>query len=862
MVTHLLLLSLCFVFSLLIFQSGFLLRRKELHMRSQCSDAKLYNSKCWMQRQYGRVVVLLVDALRYDFMVPLEDGAPPSFFRGQMPGVAKLVIRGGQIGLLLADPPTTTLQRIKALTTGTLPTFIDAGDNFAPSHIINEDNILSQARSRALNVTFMGDQTWTALYPNVFTRAHPFDSFDINDLNTVDDAVRVLLRDEFAQLPPADLVFVHLLGVDHCGHKYGPSHIQMSNTLWKMDKIIMETADALSDNDLLIVLGDHGMTTTGDHGGDSDDETHAGLLVFSPSQKFDALPGDLRQIDLVPSISLLLGLPIPFSNLGIVISSLFPKNLINQAVALNYEQMRRFANTYATANPSFDFSEILAHDSVVPMEQLSAMRRLQASLRAAWTQFDISLMRLGLLCFMEALLFTLSSRRLTLIHYVMRSGCLLLQLSLILSGSSENLAAPLLLCVLPLSAIHSVISILSHMLSLRRISCFSTLYAYICVSIHSVAFLSNSYVVYEGHVVRYLTQSVLIVSGVEKVLSNELVRKSSVAFVFSCFCSLSFDQSWDLSLLCVALLLIRSESFFHRCREEEVNCQQSIALELLTSLSPDALLWRTILATTLVFSWNIFIGRILPDTISNSLRVARALSWPMYVGLTVYHLVQLYPQTEVMQKRLQLLSIAIALVVYVCSATAAVICICAQADPRRVIHLCFVNTVCGPLFLLLGDGLQPSLVAFLVILYASLHFCNEAVIPPLFSLLIPLGFYLTGHSPTLPAIPWQAAFVGLPGNFPLRILPASLILSHICVSALLVPLVIPLRISARESLFPLVGCSAISSLFSCIAAAIHKRHLMVWKIFAPRFIFESVLFIYLLIMSNLTLLICKRLKIF
>lgn len=46
-----------------------------------------------------------------------------------------------------------------------------------------------------------------------------------------------------------------------------------------MDEIILETANELLSDDLLIVLGDHGMTSTGDHGGDSDDETHAGLLV-------------------------------------------------------------------------------------------------------------------------------------------------------------------------------------------------------------------------------------------------------------------------------------------------------------------------------------------------------------------------------------------------------------------------------------------------------------------------------------------------------------------------------------------------------------------------------------------------------
>ncbi|KJH43601.1 hypothetical protein DICVIV_10378 [Dictyocaulus viviparus] len=261
------------------------------------------------------VVIVIVDALRYDFIMPSEEKHNNSFFRGHMPSVAKLVKHGGQIGLLFADPPTTTLQRIKALTT---------------------------AKSRNLTVSFMGDGTWVSLYPNVFSRFYSFDSFDFNDLNSVDDAVRVLLREELDVKPSPDLVIAHLLGVDHCGHKYGPNHAQMSNVLRKVDKIILETANALSQDDLLIVLGDHGMTATGDHGGESNDETHAGLLVFSPSRKFSSFSEGLRQIDLVPTVSLLLGLPIPFSNLGIVIKSLFPKDVLDQAIALNYEQMRRY----------------------------------------------------------------------------------------------------------------------------------------------------------------------------------------------------------------------------------------------------------------------------------------------------------------------------------------------------------------------------------------------------------------------------------------------------------------------------------------------------------------------------------------
>ena len=44
------------------------------------------------------------------------------------------------------------------------------------------------------------------------------------------------------------------------------------------------------DNDtLLLVFGDHGMTKTGDHGGDSWDETQAGLFIYSATKSFHSL---------------------------------------------------------------------------------------------------------------------------------------------------------------------------------------------------------------------------------------------------------------------------------------------------------------------------------------------------------------------------------------------------------------------------------------------------------------------------------------------------------------------------------------------------------------------------------------------
>ena len=66
----------------------------------------------------------------------------------------------------VADPPTTTMQRLKALVTGSLPTFIDAGANFgAPELTANVDNIVDQLRRNGRRIVFMGDDTWTSLFP-------------------------------------------------------------------------------------------------------------------------------------------------------------------------------------------------------------------------------------------------------------------------------------------------------------------------------------------------------------------------------------------------------------------------------------------------------------------------------------------------------------------------------------------------------------------------------------------------------------------------------------------------------------------------------------------------------------------------
>ena len=244
----LVLLASCQIIGLLLFLKGFLLTRIVVPEHSHnCHDditgegtAPISNINHCNKPMFRKVVWILIDALRYDFMV-YEEGlnpSPPSF-RNKMPNVNKVLKekpRNAKLFRFIADPPTTTMQRLKALTTGSLPTFIDIGSNFN-SYEITEDNLIYQCKSNGRKITFMGDDTWLGLYPNLLDKAYPFPSLNVKDLHTVDNGVIEHLYHELTTVD-TQLLIAHLLGVDHCGHTYGPSHIYMGQKLRQMDDML------------------------------------------------------------------------------------------------------------------------------------------------------------------------------------------------------------------------------------------------------------------------------------------------------------------------------------------------------------------------------------------------------------------------------------------------------------------------------------------------------------------------------------------------------------------------------------------------------------------------------------------------
>lgn len=167
-----------------------------------------------------------------------------------------------------ASPPTVTLPRIKALTTGSIPVFLDAVLNIAESDtsstLLNQDSWPAQIVSKGGKIAMYGDDTWIKLFPGLFFRSEGTSSFYVTDFIEVDKNVT---RNVYVEMKRNDwdVLILHYLGLDHIGHLGGPYSPYMSSKQIEMDHIIRDIYQFIQEdqnskfNTLLIICGDHGM---------------------------------------------------------------------------------------------------------------------------------------------------------------------------------------------------------------------------------------------------------------------------------------------------------------------------------------------------------------------------------------------------------------------------------------------------------------------------------------------------------------------------------------------------------------------------------------------------------------------------
>lgn len=88
-----------------------------------------------------------------------------------------------------ATSPTITMPRVKAITTGSIPSFVDVILNFAESDttstLATQDTWLAQIKAKEFEtgkgkLVMYGDDTWLKLFPDFFERADGTSSFFVS----------------------------------------------------------------------------------------------------------------------------------------------------------------------------------------------------------------------------------------------------------------------------------------------------------------------------------------------------------------------------------------------------------------------------------------------------------------------------------------------------------------------------------------------------------------------------------------------------------------------------------------------------------------------------------------------------------
>lgn len=336
----------------------------------------------------------------------------------------------------------------------------------------------------------------------------------------------------------------------------------------------------------------------------------------------------MSQIDLVPTVSLMLGIPVPYSNLGTVISDLFgydPLRLnssLNRmhyklsALQLNAQQVQLFLRAYA--NQSNDLPQLklskLDEDFILAERQLKELFREMVSsknvsdqalaavakkyidylgavcslCRSIWSKFDLDTMTVGIVVLICAFLFNITMA-------TCETNCAQLSTVLFIAASITGLSGVAnLLQLLPsgLTLLFTIFSIAFFLMAIfvmigkHIFSCLSPCvsrfqfldtFSILLCCMHSVSLLSNSFTVYEDRSTLFIVQSLLVAILLAQISVISYPRPSVIDHTSKRRLPKEFSWTSVHIMLLVAALAgcIRFSTLFRSCREEQADCEIS-----------------------------------------------------------------------------------------------------------------------------------------------------------------------------------------------------------------------------------------------------------------------------------------------
>lgn len=288
--------------------------------------------------EFEKLILVVIDALGSEFLPIIKDGrSSQQELRRKMPFIESAIQDNRALVFKAkAATPTVTMPRIKALLSGTIPSFVDILYNLASDVSKFEDeNLLGLARASNKSIVFYGDDTWLSLFDrSTFKRSKETLSLFASDYTTVDTNVTELALPETTKATlDWDLMILHYLGLDHIGHIFGSNDAPLiDKKLIEMDNVLKTIAENMvkkDDKTLLVVCGDHGMSKEGNHGGDSYLESTTAMIFLPINKRYSSSDisqlKNIDQIDLAVTLSFLYGFSIPSSSKGVAIEGLVRK---------------------------------------------------------------------------------------------------------------------------------------------------------------------------------------------------------------------------------------------------------------------------------------------------------------------------------------------------------------------------------------------------------------------------------------------------------------------------------------------------------------------------------------------------------
>ncbi len=253
-----------------------------------------------------RVVIVLIDALRYDTSLQPE----------VMPFLNRLR-RQGAHAMMRSRPPSFSAPSWTVLLTGAWSDIND-GQPFNPPddgsvRSFTQDDLFAAAERAGLNTAVSGYVWFESMLAGrgVDAAFYTKEEDAIADRAVVDAALPWLASGEYA------LVLIHLDQVDYAGHhEGGPRDPRWNAAARRADGLLEEIAAYLDlSKDALLVISDHGQIDRGGHGGPEVVTLREPFVLAGPGVRPAYYP-DVEMADVAPTIAVLLALNLPASSQG------------------------------------------------------------------------------------------------------------------------------------------------------------------------------------------------------------------------------------------------------------------------------------------------------------------------------------------------------------------------------------------------------------------------------------------------------------------------------------------------------------------------------------------------------------------